>query len=282
MIGGSRKRRAGLKRNPIDKYYTNNKVAKLCYQHVKKHLKIKKSDMVIEPAAGKGVFIPFIKKLSHNWRFFDIKPEHLEIEKQNFLKYKGDSSRSLHIFGNPPFGRKSSTAIKFIKHCAALNASSISFILPRSFKKASFQKSFALQYHLLYQKELPEYSFIYNDKPYDVPCIFQIWEKRDYPRKKPVKEMPNGWYQFVKRPDCTLAIRRVGFSVGHVRKCSQDDNENTNWFIKIMNGYITRHRMNGNNASMLKKLNKIRFKKDTNTGAYSISKQDIIKKYNKI
>ncbi len=278
MIGGSRKRRSGLKRNPIDKYYTNSKIAKLCYQLVKKHLKIKKSDTVIEPAAGKGAFIPYIKKFSRHYRFFDIKPEHPEIEKQNFLKYKGSSGDSsdsgLHIFGNPPFGRKSSTAIKFIKHCAALNANSISFILPRSFKKASFQKSFALQYHLVYQKELPEYSFIYNNEPYDVPCVFQIWEKRDYLRKKPVKGVPNSWYQFVKRPDCTLAITRVGFGVGNVRRCTQNDNENTNWFIKVLSSTI--------NASKLQKLNNIRFEKDTNTGAYSISKQDIIEKYNKV
>jgi hypothetical protein len=61
--------------------------------------------------------------------------------------------------------------------------------------------------------------------------------------------------------------------VGKVKKCSQDDNENTNWFIKLLNG---------DGINKLGKLNNIRFEKDMNTGAYSISKQDIIKKYNKV
>jgi hypothetical protein len=267
-------KRTGLRRNPIDKYYTNPRVAKLCYQLVKRHLKIKKTDLVIEPAAGSGAFIPYIRKLSRHHLFLDIKPDHEKITKQNFLTYKIHEHlrRRLHIFGNPPFGRKSSTAIKFIKHSAALNASSISFILPRSFKKPSLQKSFPLQYHLVFQIDLPENSFIFNNNPYDVPCVFQIWEKRDYNRKATMKQRPKSWYEFVKRPDCTIAIRRVGFSVGSVKQCSQTDNQNTHWFIKI-------HKRDLNKIDIL---NKIRFDKDKNTGAYSISKQEIITKYNKV
>jgi hypothetical protein len=271
--GGARKRTSGLKRNPIDKYYTSNKVAKMCYQLVKKYVKIKKMDYVIEPSAGSGVFIEYIKRLTNLYKFLDIKPEHAEIAKQNFLKYKIVQNREkLHIFGNPPFGRKSSTAIKFIKHSAALNADSISFILPRSFKKASFKKSFPLQYHLIVEKDLPEYSFIFNKMAYDVPCIFQIWERRDYNRKPPIKQEAKSWYHFVKRPDCTISIRRVGFSIGRVKRCTQNDNINSHWFMKI----------GRNDLHKIEKLNKIQFDKEKNTGAYSISKQDIILKYNKV
>jgi hypothetical protein len=44
----------------------------------------------------------------------------------------------IHIIGNPPFGRQSSTAIKFIKK-SCLFCNSLSFILPKSFKKDSLK-----------------------------------------------------------------------------------------------------------------------------------------------
>ena len=53
---------------------------------------------------------------------------------------------------------------------------------------------------------------------------------------------------------------------------NENDNQNTNWFIKT------------NNVSdkLIAKLNKIKYNIKNNVGAYSISKQDIINKYNKI
>ena len=51
--------------------------------------------------------------------------------------------KKIHIIGNPPFGRQSSLAIKFIKKSAEF-CDSISFILPKSFKKDSLKKHFPL------------------------------------------------------------------------------------------------------------------------------------------
>jgi hypothetical protein len=49
----------GLKRNIIDKYYTKNDVVQLCLNLVEKHVKINtKKDIIIEPSAGNGSFIP--------------------------------------------------------------------------------------------------------------------------------------------------------------------------------------------------------------------------------
>ena len=84
----------------------------------------------------------------------------------------------IHIIGNPPFGRQSSLARKFIKKSCDF-CDTLSFILPKSFKKDSFQKTFPLYFHLVYQVDLPEKSFQVNSKDYNVPCVFQIWIKRD-------------------------------------------------------------------------------------------------------
>ena len=115
----------------LNKFYTKAETIKICYNAIKKYLKVKKQDLVIEPSAGNGSFINIIKALTDNYIFYDIKPEHSDVIKANFLKTVLNifdfKYRKIHIIGNPPFGYKSSMAIKFIKHSAnILKADSIS------------------------------------------------------------------------------------------------------------------------------------------------------------
>lgn len=257
------------------KFYTIDNTALLCYKAIKRYVKINKDDLIIEPSAGNGAFIKYLKKLSNNTKFYDIKPEHKDIKKHNFFKVKNVKSleNALHIIGNPPFGNKSSLAIKFIKHAALLNAKTIAFILPISFNKNSFKKSFPQNYHLKYTMQLPENSYTYKNKLVNIKTIFQIWEKRDYNRKLAKKIKPNSWYKFVKKENSNIAIRRVGFSTGKAKKSGILDNRNTNWFIKVKKQYV---------GKIINSINKITFNFKNNVGAFSISKQDIIKKLNKI
>jgi len=255
----------------LDKFYTTNENILICYEAIKNNIKIYKTDLIIEPSAGDGAFIPSIKKLTNIYKFYDINPEHPDIKKQDFLKLK--YTDNAHIIGNPPFGNKASLAIKFIKHSAFLNAKTISFILPVSFHKNSFKKSFPMNYHLLYEKVLPFNTFLHNKNIEYVKTIFQIWERRDYDRLIIKKIYPAFWYNFAKNTDCNLTIKRVGFSIGKVKEYSKSDNINTNWFMKI-NIPITK--------KLLLKLNSLKYDKTKNIGPYSISKQDIIYKYNKI
>ena len=143
----------GLKRKLIDKFYTSPDIVNQCINFIEDNIKIEKDDLCIEPSAGDGAFIPGIKSLCNNAKFYDISPDNIEIQQQNYLEYdysaliKKPDSR-IHIIGNPPFGRQSSMAIKFIKKSCEF-CYSISFILPKSFKKESLQKYFPLKYHLL-------------------------------------------------------------------------------------------------------------------------------------
>ena len=127
----------GLKRDCIDKYYTNDEIVELCIYNIKKYLTIDDNDLIIEPSAGNGSFINHIKSLTDNYKFYDIEPENDEIIKQDYLILDINEFKKfnkIHIIGNPPFGRQSSLAIKFIKKSCEF-CYSISFILPRSFKK---------------------------------------------------------------------------------------------------------------------------------------------------
>ena len=192
----------GLTRNTIDKYYTKEAIVNLCFATIKETIEINKNDLIIEPSAGNGVFIKGIKLLTSKYNFYDIEPENNEIIKQDFLDYSHNNQEDdnkIHIIGNPPFGRQSSLAIKFIKKSCEF-CDSISFILPKSFKKDSLKKAFALNFHLLKEIDLPEKSFLVDNIEYDVPCIFQIWEKRNNNRIMKEKLEPVN-FKFVKKEE---------------------------------------------------------------------------------
>tara|TARA_Y100000780_G_C13628908_1_gene395662 strand:- start:176 stop:1003 length:828 start_codon:yes stop_codon:yes gene_type:complete len=265
----------GLKRNSIDKFYTKKEVVKLCIKSVKKYIDIGENDLIIEPSAGNGSFIKKIKTLTKNYKFYDLEPENDEIEKYNFFDLNIDelikNYKNIHIIGNPPFGRQSSTAKKFIKKCC-LFSKTISFILPKSFKKDSMKNCFDKYYHLIDEIDLPKNSFLVNDEEYDVPCIFQVWKYKKTKRKEITKEIPEK-FSFVKKdekPD--ISFRRVGVNAGKIMKEIDNKSIQSHYFIKF----------NKNVKQNIKKLENISFEFNNTVGPKSISKQELIKEFNKL
>lgn len=262
----------GLNRSSIDKFYTQSNISEKCCNTINDIKLIENDDLVIEPSAGNGSFINYIKKLTNNYKFYDIDPEHSEIIKQDFLELNITHTNKIHIIGNPPFGRQSSLAKKFIKKCS-LFADSISFILPKSFKKESFQKTFPLCYHLIYEIDLPEYSFLVNGDSHNVPCVFQIWKKENTDREIPEKEDPIN-FKFVKKeegPD--ISFRRVGVYAGKVEKTTKNKSSQSHYFIKFLEKEL---------INKLDKFQSIKFNFNNTVGAKSISKPEMIKEFNKI
>lgn len=271
------KQSKGLNRNIIDKYYTKLEVVNKCIKLIQKEVNISNTDLIIEPSAGNGSFINSIKSLSQNYKFYDIQPEHNEIIKIDFLnldhfKLK-DEFKNIHIIGNPPFGRQSSLAIKFIKKCC-LFANSISFILPKSFKKDSMQKYFNEYYHLIHETDLLDNSFLVNNIEYNVPCVFQIWIYKEKPRPKIEKKKPLH-FKFVKKeenPD--ISFRRVGVYAGKIMTEINNKNKQSHYFIKFTNNYSV--------AENIKKLKSINFNFNNTVGPKSISKPELIEQFNKL
>lgn len=272
----SNKQTKGLTRNTIDKYYTKPTIVDKCINLAIEHLKIISEDFIIEPSAGNGSFINEIKKITSNYIFYDLEPEHSEIIKQDYLLFDYPTNiqnnyNKIHVIGNPPFGRQSSLAIQFIKKSCQF-CDSISFILPKSFKKESMQKSFPINYHLIVQYDIPDNSFLVDNKEHNVPCVFQIWEKKNFNRIIPPKLTPSN-YSFVKKneePD--FAFRRVGVNAGHISKDVLDKSEQSHYFIKFDEKI---------SDELYSQLSTIPFDCKNNTvGPKSISKQELIKEIN--
>lgn len=267
----------GLNRNTIDKFYTKSSVVDLCAESITRYLVIDNDDLVIEPSAGNGSFIPMIKTLSNNVKLFDIDPFHDEITRQDYLTldystFIHDYPR-IHIVGNPPFGRQASMAIKFIKKSCEF-CHSISFILPKSFKKDSLKNKFPINFHLICEIDLPENSFTINEKEHNVPCVFQIWEKRDTDRFIPAKLEPKN-FEFVEKtnnPD--ISFRRVGVNAGYIDSLASEKSIQSHYFIKFTNEKSLKKN--------IKSLKNIKFDDNNTVGPRSISKQELINQFNKM
>jgi len=268
----------GLKRNTIDKYYTKTTIVNICIDAFVKYIAPTKTDLIIEPSAGGGAFVNSIKNITSSHLFYDIEPQHPEILQQDFLEvnnahllHPNQKHRDIHIIGNPPFGRQSSIAIKFIKKSAEI-ANSISFILPKSFKKDSMKKAFPLDFHLLYEYDIPDNSFTVNDIEYDVPCIFQIWQKKSYKRDAPIKIEPLNFI-FVNKTDAPdISFRRVGVYAGKIDKEINEKSEQSHYFIKFTNQCTI--------DDNISKLSTIKYEFNNTVGPKSISKQEIIAIFN--
>ena len=271
------KQTKGLKRDTIDKYYTKPSVAKQCIELLKTHINISNNDLIIEPSAGNGSFIEEIKTLSNNYKFYDLEPEHNEVLKKDFIEidYKNlkQTFTNIHIIGNPPFGRQSSLAKKFIKKCC-LFSNSISFILPKSFKKDSMKKCFEKHYHLICEIDLLEKSFLVNDIETDVPCIFQIWELKDISRIEIDKQIPVNFTFNKKEDNPDISFRRVGVNAGIIQTEINNKSSQSHYFIKFTN--------NKTLDDNLEKLKLIKFNFNNTVGPKSISKQELIDEFNKL
>ena len=266
----------GLKRKTIDKFYTSPIIVKECINLIKQNINIYEDDLCIEPSAGNGSFINGIKSLFKTYKFYDLEPENDEIIKQDYLEYEYTVTKpnsKVHIIGNPPFGRQSSLAIKFIKKSSEY-CDSISFILPKSFKKDSLKKHFPLNFHLISEYDLPKNSFMVDKKEYDVPCVFQIWIKKDTDRTIPKKLIPNK-YNFVKKNDKhDISFRRVGINAGDIDKETEKKSIQSHYFIKL-DIELT--------DELFNKLTNIDYNCKNNTcGPKSISKQELIEEFNMV
>ncbi len=168
-----------VRQEGLDKFYTVPSVVDKCLTTLTSLTPWTSYDFIVEPSAGNGSFftkIPVTKKAG-----LDISPEHPEILRQDFFTYTPPSeSKKILVVGNPPFGRKSSIAIKFFQH-ASQWAQTIAFIVPRTFRRTSVQNRLNLSFHLLHDEDIPmePCSFL---PPMTAKCCFQIWERRESKR----------------------------------------------------------------------------------------------------
>jgi hypothetical protein len=260
----------------LDKFYTKSTTVEQCIQYITNHINKQIDtifDCIIEPSAGSGVWSKHFPECIA----IDIKPEHPSIQQGNFLEMDLNSvihdKRNIIVIGNPPFGKQCSLAIKFFNKGASYSkVNCIAMIFPNSFKKISIQKRLNLYFHLEFQYDITD-AFTLDGEDYMVPCTFQIWIRKDYPRIIP--EMPvlvNPVFSFLAKKNIKdgmnniVAIRRVGFYAG---KCYPYNNQNsqTHYFVKILNTV---------DSDVITYLNNIEWNHGDTTGPRSISKRQLI------
>jgi hypothetical protein len=244
----------------LDQYYTNPSIAKDCLDIVFE--KYNKADyLIIEPSAGTGSFLSLCPVGSIG---YDLEPKFPGIIEQDFLTVEIISGQTVMIVGNPPFGKNSTLAVQFFNHAATMSEV-IAFILPRTFRKASIQNRLSRAFHLTYNEILPQNSFIFEGEVYDVPCVFQIWEKRDYERALTPVEVTHPDFVFTTADKADFAVQRVGVNAGRV-KTDLTISPQSHYFIK------------GPVIDVFRALDFDRVKYDT-AGNPSIAKSEIIALY---
>jgi hypothetical protein len=254
--------------NNKDQFYTHENVAKMCINLINKLVPHTSTYLWVEPSAGNGSFLHNIPS-SYEKIGLDLEPKAPTIVKQDYLKWIPPHNKNIIVFGNPPFGRQSSLAKAFIvKSCEF--AETIAFILPKSFIKSSMYNAFDLKFHMLHSVELEKNSFIINGTSYDVPCVFQIWNKNTNNRKVEAKINPIGFIYVKPNANYDIAFRRVGANAG---KCYKNKNDGQKFsaqshnFIKLdtANDYII--------DNIIEKINNVTFPSNT-LGPRSLSQSE--------
>ena len=246
----------------LDQFYTKKEVAEKCVATILQIAPHTRTYQWIEPSAGKGTFLKALPA-TVNRLGIDLDPKSPFVKKGDFLLWEPSGQSPKIVFGNPPFGRQSSTAKAFIQHAASF-ASVIAFILPRSFVKPSMSNAFPLTFHCIHTESVEKDAFELNGSPYDVPCVFQIWEKRAQPRSVANKIQEEG-FTYVKE-NYHIAFRRVGGLAGKAY-LPGDHSAQSHYFLKLEDRALPYC------ASIIEKINKHVFPSNT-VGPRSLSKTE--------
>lgn len=180
----------------MDQFYTRDEIAEYCYNIVLNKINLYSVDLFMEPSAGRGSFFKLFPV--HIRVGIDLEPKYNGIQEMDFFDYKPDNTyKNICVVGNPPFGRISSLAIKFFNHAASFdNVDVIAFIIPRTFKRVSVQNRLNLNFHLIYNEDLPLKPCCFEPEM-SAKCCFQVWQRQDHPRTEVVLDSTHPDFEFL-------------------------------------------------------------------------------------
>ena len=261
-----------------EQFFTPQHVAEACVALAQSTIDFNAFDVIVEPSAGVGTFLdllPADRRIG-----IDIDPQRSDLIAADFLGWRPEANAGrVLVIGNPPFGQRAALAVAFITHACTF-ADVVAFILPRSFRKYTFQNRVPRTFHL--QASLDCDEFVTRDgTPVSVKTVFQVWRKQDAlrdlvhpPDKHPHFDMKHAHLSRVS-PEQRAALRRdYAFTIPQVgsdfRPRSVDDvTQGSHWFIRpLVDG--VQERFTELDFSFLD---------DMNTAHKSLSKRDIIAAY---
>lgn len=254
----------------LDKFYTKTEIAIQCHELFINKIDKNNHYIWLEPSAGNGVFLDCIQ---NNKIAIDIDPQRNDITQCDFFQWNPNLNNKYVALGNPPFGKNSSLALKFLNRLAEF-CNYIGLILPRTFQKIQWHSKINPKIKLIDETILPLNSFEFMGIDYEVPTIFQIWQKCEIPRSNNVvKQLKHPDFEFVDSQQADFAFQRVGARAGLISMEGLQKSPNSHYFIKITNH-------NRPIYDILQSINWGDIKYQT-AGNPSISKHELIQEYEK-
>lgn len=129
----------------------------------------------IEPSAGDG---RFLEVLPSDTIALDIEPRHPSVINADYLHWFPNEKNKFVVFGNPPFGLRGHTALKFINHSYEF-AEYVCFILPQLFESdgKGVPRKRVKGYNLIHSTKLLSNFYEPCGNSVKINTIFQIWSK---------------------------------------------------------------------------------------------------------
>lgn len=250
------------RKDELDRFYTPEQIVNQCLEL----LDLTQYDCIIEPSAGAGSFSKKINCIAYDLAPEDeniIQADWFQVDKKQFKNFN-----NILVIGNPPFGEQNNLAIKFFNESASF-CNTIAFILPLSFKKDSIQNQLNLNFYLDKEIILQDcfFNLINKEKIY-VPCVFQVWTKKETPRKKVRLKTTSNLFDFVDKDKADFRIQRVG---GNAGKASFDLN------YAVSSNYFIKNKSKLNNKDFVSFVNSLVFPSiEYTVGPKSLSKGELV------
>ena len=157
----------------LDQFYTRPEIARECFAFFLETMG-EGPWKFIEPSAGRGDFFRLLPAPKFG---IDLEPKADGIVQGDFLRWPGPdwAPAETAVVGNPPFGVRSKTAIRFFQRAGRI-ADTVAFILPTQFRRYSAQRHLPFGFRLVGSLPLPLDAFYLPEgKGFAVRCDFQVW-----------------------------------------------------------------------------------------------------------
>lgn len=209
----------------LDQFYTDRPLASaltgVLLKHVQQAGGKAEGFRFLEPSAGEGAFLDALADLAPAVEQVgcDLDPKHPAVVEQDFFAWEAPAGKPWVVFGNPPFGKNAALAIQFFNRAAAF-ATTIAFIVPRTFEKVSVKNRLDSRFALVSEVAIAPLSFHHEGERVPVPCVFQIWQRLPDGQHRPQVATPTTHpdFRFLKLPEgAAFAFQRVGAAAGRTK-----------------------------------------------------------------
>ena len=171
----------------LDQFFTKKAVAAKCFRVFEREAKALGVDLAkyhhIEPSAGEGCFTDLLPKGRRT--ALDLVSRRKDIIQTDFLAWTPPAGGKYVVVGNPPFGLRGHTALRFVNHAANF-ADIVAFILPQLFEsdgKGAPMKRVDPRLKLARSGWLEPESFEFpGGAPASISTVFQVWTKVGHDR----------------------------------------------------------------------------------------------------